>query len=77
MKTFLNKEYQNISIGSDESNTPMLNYGDQLPLKLFLTKCDRFYLRQTYFKYFYFLLYDTLIQQETKPNSGNIAPSQQ
>ena len=42
MKTFLNKEYQNISIGSDKSNTPMHNYSDQLPLKLFLTNVTDF-----------------------------------
>ena len=30
MKIFVNKEYQNISIGSDESNTSKYNHGDQL-----------------------------------------------
>ena len=42
MKTFLNKEYQNISIASNESNTPMHNYGDQLPLKLSLINVTDF-----------------------------------
>ena len=53
MKTFLNKEYQNISIASNESNTPMHNYGDQLPLKLFLTNVTDFIYAKHIFTFYY------------------------